>query len=100
MKFLVIARPRQSQQGMTSAMVQTTREMLKTDIKSGKVDFIYHFAGGNGVAGIFNVDSGDALDEVLQGYPTTPFVDHETYPLADGDKFFARLIEGLKKQGL
>jgi len=99
-KFLVIARPRQGQQGMTSAMVQKTREMLKADIKSGRVDFIYHFAGGNGVAGIYNVDSGDALDEALQRYPTTPFVDHETYPLADGDKFFANLIEGLKRQGL
>jgi muconolactone delta-isomerase len=100
MKFLVIARPRQIQQGMTSAMVQTTREVVNRDIKSGKIDCLYRFAGGNGTCAIVNADSGDALEEMLMEGPAFPFIEFESHPLADADKFLDKLIEGMKKQGL
>jgi muconolactone delta-isomerase len=100
MKFLVISRPRSVQQGMTSAMVQATKEIVNGYVKSGKFDCLYRFAGGNGVCAIANADSGDALEDLLQELPTAPFVEYESHPLADCDKFLEKLIEGMKKQGL
>jgi len=85
---------------MTSAMVQATKEVVNGYIKSGKMDFLYRFAGGNGAVSIVNADSGDALEEMLMEGPAFPFIEFESRPLADADKYLDKLIEGMKKQGL
>jgi muconolactone delta-isomerase len=100
MKFLVIARPRPIQQGVTSAMVQATREIANRNIKSGKIDCLYRFAGGNGTCAIVNAESGDALEEMLLEAPSFPFLEFETHALAGADKYLDKVIEGMKKQGL
>jgi hypothetical protein len=99
MKFLVISRPRENQQGMTSAMVEATVEKAKGQLKRGVIDCLYSFADGSGTIGISNADSGDALVDELE-YPASPFVHFEVYPLANFDKVIGNLITTLKKQGL
>ncbi len=83
-----------------SAMAQATKEIVNGYVKSGKMDFLYHFAGGNGTCSIVNADSGDALDEMLMEAPSSPFIEFESHPLADVDKFIDKLIEGMKQRGL
>ena len=99
MKFLMIARPRPIP-GMTSALAQATKERAKTQLKSGVIDCFYTFAGGSGSCAIINAESAEALQELVMDNPTYPFLENETYLLADGDKFLDKVIEGLKKAGL
>jgi hypothetical protein len=99
MKFLVISRPRENQQGLTSAMVEATLDIVKAQLKAGLIDCIYAFADGSGTVGIGNADSGEALVEALET-PATPFVRFEAHPLADFNKVVSNAISNLKKQGL
>lgn len=99
MKFLVIARPRENQQGMTSAMVEATVEKAKGQLKSGVIDCLFSFADGSGSVGISNAESGEAIVDELN-YPASPFVHFEVYPLASWDKVLGNLITNMKKQGL
>jgi hypothetical protein len=101
MKFLVIARPRQNQQGMTSAMVEASKEIANRYLKSGIDDCLFAIADGiGGSCGIMNADSGEALVELLQNVPAVPFMEVQTYLLADFNKVVDKLIEGMKKQRL
>ena len=99
MKFRVISRPRRIQQGLTSAMLQASREILNRHIKSGTDDCIYLTPDGGyaGVA-IFNADSGEALADLFAELPTSPFVEYETRPLADFNKVIDKLIGGMKSK--
>ena len=99
MKFLVIARPRENQQGMTSAMVETTWEKVKGQLKSGVFDCLHRFADGSGSVGIVNADSGDALADLLAS-PASRFIRFEAHPLADFNKGIDNAIAELRKQGL
>jgi hypothetical protein len=98
-KFLIIARPRENQQGLTSEMVQTTLEKIKGQLKSGVTDCIYSFADGSGSVGIANADSGEALVDLLES-PAAPFIHFEAHPLVDFNKVINNLITTMKKQGL
>jgi muconolactone delta-isomerase len=99
MKFLVMIKPRPVQ-GMTSAIVEATREIAKRNVRNGITECLYSFAGGNRSFAIVNADSGDALQDLLLKAPAAPFLEIEAHPLADGDKFLEKMIETLKKQGL
>ena len=99
MKFLVITKPRPIP-GVTSAMVEATRDIAKRNTKNGVTDCYYSFAGGSTSCAIVNADSGEALMEMLLEAPVSPFLEIETHPLADGQKFLDKLIEGMKKAGL
>ncbi len=94
MKFLVISRPRQIQQGLTSAMLQASREILNRHIKSGTDDCIYLTPDGGYAVAIVNADSGEALADLFAELPTSPFVEYETRPLADFNKVIDKLIGG------
>jgi hypothetical protein len=101
MKFLVMARPRHTQQGVTSKMVQETREIVNGYVKSGINDCAFSFADGNGGGlGIVNADSGEKLMELLMASPVAAFSEFQTYPLADFDSSIGKTIEAMKKQGL
>ena len=101
MKFLVIARPRHTQQGVTSAMVQASREIVNGYVKSGIDDCAYSIADGNGGGvGIVNADSHEKLMELLMAAPVSAFSEFQTYPLADFDSSISKVIEAMKKQGL
>jgi hypothetical protein len=99
MKFLIIAKARPIP-GMSSAIAQATMDRAKAQLKSGIIDCFYTFAGGNASCVIINADSAEALQELVMENPGYPFLEHETHPLADGEKFMGKLIEGMKKQGL
>lgn len=99
MKFLIIARPRPNQQGMTSQMVQATLEKVKGHLKSKVTDCIYSFADGTGTFAISNADSGEAIVDLLDS-PAAPFLHFEVHPLADFNKVIGNLITTMKKQGL
>ena len=99
MKFLMIARPRPIP-GVTSAMVEATRDIAKRNTTNGVVDCFYSFAGGSGSCSIINAESGEALMETLMEAPVSSFLDIDIHPLADGQKFLDKLIEGMKKAGL
>ena len=99
MKFLLIARPRPIP-GMTSALLEATRERARSQLKSGVLDCYYTFAGGNGSCAIVNADSPEALQEIVMENPTFPFLETESYALADGDKFLTKMTEVMKKSGL
>ena len=99
MKFLVIARPRENRQGMTSAMVEATLEKVKGHLKSGVTDCTYSFADGSGSIAIANAESGEALVDLLES-PAAPFIHFEAHPLADFNKVIGNLITTMKKQGL
>jgi hypothetical protein len=98
MKFLLILKPRPIP-GMTSAIAQAALDRIKAELKSGRVDCFYTFAGGNASCAILNVDSAEALQELVMGDPAYPFLEHETHVLVEGEKFMGKLIESLKKQG-
>ncbi len=99
MKFLIIARPRPNQQGMTSEMIQATLEKVNGQLKSGVTDCIYSIADGSGSVGIVNADSGEALVDLLES-PAAPFVHFEAHPLSDFNKVINNLITRMKRQGL
>ncbi len=69
MKFLIIARPRQIQQGTTSEMVQAPLEKVKGQLKSGVTDCTYSFADGSGSVGIANADSGESWAGRYREFP-------------------------------
>ena len=100
MKFLVIVRPRHPQQGLTSAMVQASREIVNGYIKSGIDDCAFSIADGNGGVGIINANSHEQLMELLMAAPVAAFSEFQTYPLADFDSSISKVIEAMKKQGL
>ena len=99
MKFLIIARPRPAQQGITSQMLQATLDSVNGQLKAGTLDCIYSFADGSGSFGIANADSGEALAEALES-PASPFIHFEAHPLTDFNKRVGSVIGNLKKQGL
>ena len=99
MKFLLIAKPRPVP-GVTSAMIEATRDIAMRNVKNGVVDCFYSFAGGSGSCSIVSADSGEALMDMLMEAPASPFLDVEIQPLADGRKFLDKVIEGMKKAGL
>jgi hypothetical protein len=99
-KFLVIARPCPIQQGLTSAMVQETAEIVSSRIRDGTIDCLYNFANGSSSFGIVNADSEEALLETLKS-PASPFVELETHAFADFKRIVSNTIEAMmKKQGL
>src|SRR5215467_14584507 len=101
MKFLVIGRPRHAQQGVTSRILQESREIINRNSKSGITEYAYSFADGNGGAvAIVNAESAEKLAELLMEAPVSAFTDFQTYPVAEFDSTIGKVIEAMKKQGL
>ena len=100
MKFLVIilqkqSPPREMMPALTVAMSQWVVEAKKT----GKMEVLYSIAGQPGGLGIGNVDSLEELDDIVQGYPMTPFSEVQVFPLSDIDHAMATMREQTKKMG-
>jgi muconolactone delta-isomerase len=100
MKFLTIILQKQSPPPeMLPALVEATIQWMAWAKGSGKFDTIYSIAGQPGGLGIANVDSLEELDDLIQGYPMTPFCDVQTLPLSDVDRALTTLREQVKKMG-
>lgn len=99
MKFLVITRPCENQQGMTSAMLQATLEKVRGRIKAGIIDCLYSFTDGSGTVGVSNAESSEAMMDALD-YPASPFVHFQVLPIAGFDNVINDMIKTMEKQGV
>lgn len=66
---------------------------------SGKFEAIYAISGQPGGMGIVNVDSLEELNDLIQGYPMTPFSETQLFPLSDIDRAMTTWREQVKKMG-
>ncbi len=100
MKFLVTIIQKQSPPPqIMPALVEATIQWMAQAKGGGKFDAIYSIAGQPGGLGIANVGSLEELNDIIAGYPMTPFCDVQTLPLSDIDQALAALREQVKKMG-
>jgi len=100
MKFLATIIQKQSPPPeMLPALVEATIQWMAWAKGSGKFDALYSIAGQPGGLGIANVGSLEELDDLIQGYPMTPFCDVQVFPLSDVDHSMATMREQVKKMG-
>ena len=100
MKFLVtIIQKEAPPPEIMPALVEATTQWIASAKKSGKFDAIYAIAGQPGGLGIANVGSLEELNELVSGYPMTPFGNVQTLPLSDVDYGLKTLREQVKKMG-
>ncbi len=98
MKFLTIVIQKQPPPPeMMPALVEATIQWMAWAKGSGKFDAIYSVAGQSGGLGIANLDSLEELDDIIQGYPMTPFCNVQVFPLSDVDHALATMREQVKK---
>ena len=97
MKYLVIAKRRETVQTVVSAL-QAAKEYVNAELKSGRADCVYLFASGDGSGmGIANADSHEQLTEILLGHPEYQNFDWEIQPLCDFNRVTDKLLEMLRK---
>lgn len=97
MKYLVIAKRRETVQTVASAL-QTAKEYVNGELSSGRADCVYLFASGDGSGmGIANADSHEQLTEILLGHPEYQNFDWEIQPLCDFNRVTDKLLETLRK---
>lgn len=100
MKFLaILIQKQQPPPEIMPALVEATIQWMAQAKGSSKFDAIFSIAGQPGGGGICNVDSLEELDDLIQGYPMTPFCDVQTFPLSDVDHALATMREQVKKMG-
>ena len=100
MKFLITIIQKQSPPPqIMPALVEATIQWMAQAKGSGKFDAIYSIAGQPGGLGIANVGSLEELNDLIAGYPMTPFCDVQTLPLSDIDQALTTLREQVKKMG-
>jgi hypothetical protein len=100
MKFLVFARARKNQQGMSSAMLQATLEKVRARMKAGIIDCLFSFTDGSGTVGISNAESSEAMmHELHLAYPASPFVHFEVLPIFGG-YITSKTIATMERQGV
>jgi muconolactone delta-isomerase len=98
MKFLaIIIRKQSPPPEIMPALIEATIKWMAWAKGSGKFDAIYSVAGQPGGLGIANVDSLEELNDIIAGYPMTPFSDIQTIPLSDVDQALSTLREQVKK---
>lgn len=100
MKFLTIIIQKQPPPPeMMPALVEGTIQWMAWAKGSGKFEAIYSVAGQPGGLGIADVSSLEELDDIIRGYPMTPYCDVQTLPLSDVDHSLNALREQVKKMG-
>lgn len=98
MKFLTIIIQKQPPPPeIMPALIKATIKWMAWAKGSGKFDAIYSVAGQPGGLGIANVDNLEELNDIIAGYPMTPFCDVQTLPLSDVDQALATQREMVKK---
>ena len=98
MKFLTIIIQKQPPPPeIMPALIEATIKWMAWAKGSGKFDVIYSIAGQPGGLGIANVDSLEELNDIIAGYPMTPFCNVQTIPLSDVDQALATQRELVKK---
>ncbi|MBE0446973.1 MAG: hypothetical protein IBX64_02515 [Actinobacteria bacterium] len=85
MKFLVIDRGGTIDVTVVAAedLFTRARDWVKEMTDKGKIETAYALAGEMASVIIFNADSHEELDDMLQDYPLSNYSVFEVYPLSD-----------------
>ena len=59
------------------------RDWVKEGIDKGKIKLAYAMSGQMSSVMVYNVDSNEELDDMLQDYPLSNYAIFEVYPLSD-----------------
>lgn len=87
LKFLVMSKPKSVidvPPRVLEVWLRSTKDWFAEMISGGKIDCSYALAGElAGTVSIFDVQSNEELDDLIQDIPISSVVDFEIYPLAD-----------------
>jgi len=98
MKFLLIVKPRQSTvlpPAAVASMLSAQRAWLQDRRADGTFDCSYGFPLGGG-CGIVNVDSHEALNELMLAAPSFVINDFEAHALCDVDVALGNVVKMLE----
>ncbi len=99
MKFLVTVTPRRDAPippGAVAGMLSAQRDWLHDRMQDGTIEFAYGFPTGGG-CGVVNVDSHEALSELLVRSPGFMISDYQTAALSDIDATMGNAIAALER---
>jgi hypothetical protein len=99
MKFLLIVTPRRDSSIPPTAVAQmlaAQRDWLHDRRDDGTVEFVYSFATGGG-CGVVNVESHEALNQLLLDSPAFIVNDYDARALADIDISLGNAIAALER---
>jgi muconolactone delta-isomerase len=101
MKFLVIGKMKDSAMMLPPAafaqILEASMAAIKQLQKEGKVVDYYYSPGTMQTINILNYDNADQWAEDQQKIPILSYATFETYPLADGPKYFQGMLETIRK---
>jgi len=78
-------------------LMEATVGYLKQMKQSGKILEAYALAGSERTMTISELDSPEEIAQMIAGVPLGPFLNWETYPLADFEEMMKYEIESAKK---
>jgi muconolactone delta-isomerase len=99
MKFLLIVTPRRDASippAAVAGMLAAQRDWLHDRMHDGTVEYAYSFAAGGG-CGVLNVDSHEALNELIVNSPAFMISDYDARPLADLDSSIGNAVAALER---
>lgn len=101
MKVLVITRMKEMYYSFPPevmlGMLKGSIEFIQRNRSSGKCKFIYNVPGKDMTVSIFEYDTPGEMDEMLNGYALSTFMDYELHILSDFDDSMKRTIDLLKE---
>ena len=102
MRFLVLVKPMPGAPSSKDpvAVLQADKEWVNARLADGSLDCAYNVIGskqGIGAVAIANVESNEALVELVLSFPQYPFFDLEILPLSDLNHFLGKGIEMMQK---
>lgn len=101
MRFLVIDRGGSIELSPTEgeSLFMQARDWVKDMMAKGKIEVAYALSGEMSSAMIYNVESNEELDDMLQDYPLSNFSVFEVYPLSDALRSFEKAgsVFGMKR---
>jgi len=80
------------------ALFMAARDWVKQMMDKGKIELGYAMAGEMASAMIYNVDSHEELDDLLQEYPLSNYSVFEIYPLSDALHSFEKAAQSFKSR--
>lgn len=80
------------------ALFVNARDWVEEQMGKGKIEVAYALAGEMASMMVYNVDSNEELDDMLQEYPLSNYSIFEIYPLSDALHSFEKAAELFKKK--
>jgi muconolactone delta-isomerase len=98
MRFLIIVTPRQVPlpPNLLADLLSAQKEWLLQRVADGTVESVYGFVGGGGM-GIANVESHEAMNELLVSSPAFPISDYKVTAIGDFEPMIDAGIASLRQ---